>query len=203
MVNEMLSPKRKMVVRHSKSVRIEHWLIALSTILLINSAIGEIKVIHYMAAAVLILASCFHVISHLIRKEFGLLLRKGDIKQSFKIIKAMLLGKAEPQHDKYLAEQRVAYTYIFICISVLILTGIVKLLKEFPSTKDLAKSLKVIGELHNVATAALIIGIVAHLLAFYIRENRPLLKGMLTGKVDLEYVKNRHHLWYKKLNIRD
>jgi len=107
---EMLIPERKMVVRHSRSVRIEHWLIALSTILLIISAMGEIKVIHYVAASVLILASCFHVISHLIRKEFGLLPRKGDIKQSFKIIKGMLFGKAEPQHDKYLAEQRVAYT---------------------------------------------------------------------------------------------
>lgn len=199
----MLIPESKMVVRHSRTVRIEHWLIALSTILLIISAMGEIKVIHYVAAFVLILVSCLHVISHFIRKEFGLLQRKGDIKQSFKIIKAMLHGKAEPQHDKYLVEQRVAYTYIFICISVLIFTGFVKLLKEFSSTNDLAKSLKGIGELHNVATAALIIGIAAHLLAFYIRENRPLLNGMLTGKVDLEYVKSRHPIWHKKLNIRD
>jgi len=81
-VKEMLIPESKMVVRHSRTVRIEHWLIALSTILLIISAMGEIKVIHYVAAFVLILVSCLHVISHFIRKEFGLLQRKGDIKQS-------------------------------------------------------------------------------------------------------------------------
>ena len=129
--------------------------------------------------------------------------KKGDVKQSYLIIKAMLTKGKEPDSDKYLAEQRLAYLFIGGSVLLLIVTGILKMIKNVPGTSFPYEVIFWITTIHNIATVLLILGIVAHLAAFLIKENRAMLPGMFTGYVDEEYVKHRHSIWYKKLQEKN
>lgn len=225
MTNKILKWENK-VLRHSLSVRFVHWTVAISTIILIFSGFGQMPMyaryyldripglwwssdytvtlpMHYVAAAVLMLASAYHVVYHLVRREFGILPRRGDIKESYLIIKAMLTGGKEPPSDKYLAEQRLAYAFIAFWLLVVIVTGVIKVLKNLPSVQFNGTFLVWTNDLHTFSSFMIIFGIVAHLGAFIIKANRPLLKSMFTGKVDLNYVKHRHSLWYERLKNQE
>ena len=158
--------------------------------------------LHYMAAAMLIFVVSFHLIYHGMRKEYDIFPKKGDVKESYLIIKAMVTGGKEPPADKYLAEQRLAYFFIGANVLVLILTGIVKVLKNFDSSSIPFTVVAVSTHLHNLATVLLIFGIGAHLAAFIVKANRPLLRGMFFGTVDEEYAKERHSKWYDRIRSK-
>ncbi len=210
------------VKRHGFSVLFAHWAIALSTIVLIFSGFGQMPMykrywiaglpglgwsadytvtlaVHYVAAMFFLLAVAWHVVFHLIRKDFDILPRRGDAGESLLIIKSMLFGGKEPPCGKYLAEQRLAYAFIGFMILLLSLTGLVKVFKNLPQVSLPAELLVWVNNIHTFASVLLIFGIIAHLAAFLFRVNRPLLAGMFTGKVCLEYCKGRHRLWYEKL----
>ncbi|MCS5696150.1 formate dehydrogenase subunit gamma [Desulfofundulus thermocisternus] len=214
--------KDKKIRRHSASVLFVHWAVAISTILLIFSGIGQMPVyrrymiykipglgwsadfaatlyLHYVAAAVLMFAVAYHIVFHVLRREYGILPRRGDLKESYMIIRAMFTGGKEPPSDKFLAEQRLAYAYIGFWLLVIIVTGIVKVLKNLPGINFPGNTMIWVTDIHTFATFMLIFGILAHLAAFLFKANRPLLRGMFTGRVDLEYVKHRHPLWYDRL----
>ncbi|MBE3586956.1 MAG: cytochrome b/b6 domain-containing protein [Thermoanaerobacteraceae bacterium] len=221
MADKILERENK-VLRNSPHVLFVHWTVAISTILLIFSGIGQLPVyqryminqipglwwsanyqvtliMHYMAGAALLLAATYHVVFHLVRREYGLLPRRGDLKQSYQIIKAMLTGGKEPPSDKYLAEQRLAYAFIAFWLLVIIITGILKVLKNLPGITLFNGTMVWVTNIHTLATFMLIFGILAHLAAFLFKANRPLLRGMFTGKVDLDYVRHRHPLWYRRM----
>ncbi|MBM7854587.1 formate dehydrogenase gamma subunit [Desulfohalotomaculum tongense] len=210
------------IKRHGLSVRFVHWAVAISTIALIFSGFGQMPVykrymidqlpglawtsdfsinllIHYTAAGVLIFAVAYHIVYHIIRKEFDIWPRKGDFKESYLIIKAMLTKGEEPESDKYLAEQRLAYAYIGVMLIVIIISGIIKVLKNLPSISLEMDTLIWVSTVHNAATILLILGIVGHLAAFVFKANRPLLPGMFTGWVDEDYARRRHGVWYRKI----
>ncbi|RKO66282.1 formate dehydrogenase subunit gamma [Desulfofundulus salinus] len=221
MADKILVRENK-VRRHNVSVLFVHWAVAISTILLIFSGFGQMPMyrrymvykipglgwsadfsvtlyMHYVAAAVLMFAVAYHIVFHVLRKEYGILPRKGDLKESYMIIKAMLTGGKEPPSDKFLAEQRLAYAYIGFWLLVIIVTGIIKVLKNLPGINFTGNTMIWVTDIHTFATFMLIFGILAHLAAFLFKANRPLLRGMFTGKVDLEYVKHRHPLWYDRM----
>lgn len=214
------------IKRHSLSVRFVHWSVAISTFLCIFSGFGQMPVykrykidqlpglawtsdfsvtllIHYIAAIVLIFAVAYHIVYHLIRKEFSILPRRGDFKESYQIIKAMLTGGEEPESDKYLAEQRLAYAYIAVMLILIIITGIIKVLKNLPAVSLEMNTLTAVSAVHNAATMLLILGIVGHLAAFLFKANRPLLPSMFTGMVDKEYARHRHSIWYRRLQQKN
>lgn len=126
--------------------------------------------------------------------------KKGDVKQSFLIIKAMLTKGKEPPSDKYLAEQRLAYVFIGISVLLLVITGVIKIVKNVPGLSIPYEMIFWSAHIHNFATIFLILGIIGHLAAFIFKENRELLPGMLTGYVKEDYVKHRHSIWYSKLS---
>lgn len=213
------------IKRQSKSNRFVHWLTAGSIFLLIFSGLGQLPlyhrymvteipfmgwtgnyfatlVLHYLGAIILLFIVFYHIILHLIRKEFSIWPRKGDVKESIQIIKAMFTKGQEPPSDKYLAEQRLAYLFIGLNVMLLVVTGIIKLIKNVPRVSIANGVITWSAHIHNFATVFLIIGIIAHLAAFIIKANRKLLPGMFTGYVDEEYVKHRHPIWYKKLSIK-
>ena len=107
----------------------------------------------------------------------------------------MLTGKPEPPSGKFLAEQRLAYAYMAATVLLLILTGLVKVIKNLPGVSLPYAVLKWNTALHNIGTGLIILGIVAHLAAFLLRPNRPLVKSIFTGTVDAEYARKRHPLW--------
>ena len=206
------------VLRHSKTVRWTHWLIALSGMLLLFSGFGELPMyerymvtripglgwsndydiqltIHYLGAVVFTAATFFHMLYHLRRREFAIWPKRGDLAESLDIIKAMLSGKKEPPHGKFLAEQRLAYLAIGGVSLVLILTGLIKTYKNTGPVVLDPTFLGLVTFTHTMATFAFLLLFLAHLAAFLIKANRPLLWSMFSGYVDREYAEERHPLW--------
>ncbi|HPQ43360.1 MAG TPA: cytochrome b/b6 domain-containing protein [Syntrophales bacterium] len=215
--------KREKITRHGFSILFVHWAVAISTFVLIFSGFGQMPLykrymldrlpglswvsdysvtlsIHYWAAVVLICAMVYHIVFHGLRRDFDILPRKGDFKESAQIIMAVLgLGK-EPENDKYLAEQRLAYVFIGFSLLILVITGIIKVLKNLPHINFSEGFMVWTTLLHNVGTVLIIIGVVVHLGAFIFKENWPMLTGIFTGKIDLDYARRRHRIWYDRIS---
>jgi cytochrome b subunit of formate dehydrogenase len=206
------------VLRHSWGVRLSHWLIAGSGLLLIFSGMGELPmykrynvtmvpglqwsgdfelnlIIHYLLATVFTAAVFYHLVYHWRRREFALLPKKGDVGESVHIIKAMLTGKEEPPHGKYLAEQRLAYAAIAITVLGLVGTGLIKAYKNLGAIVIEPTVLQIITLLHTGLTMLFMALIVAHVAAFILKANRPLFPAMFTGRVDRAYAEERHPRW--------
>lgn len=215
--------KKNKIYRQPLPNRFVHWGIAISIIMLIISGLGQMPLysrylvkqpfgtkwltsyeitlwVHYVFAAALMFFIAYHIVFHLIRKEFSLLPKKGDIKGSLLVLKAMLLRQKEPPSEKYLPEQRLTYAYFAFAIALVVITGFIKVIKNIIGVQPSNGILLWGAQLHNLATVLVIIGIILHLGAFIVKDNRKLLPGMFTGYVDKKYVKERHSLWYKELN---
>ncbi|MBB5173327.1 formate dehydrogenase subunit gamma [Texcoconibacillus texcoconensis] len=218
--------KANRILRHPVSNRVVHWLTAFSIVMLIITGLGQLPLygryllvqppgtqwltnyeatllVHYIFAILLLFIVTYHLIYHLIRKEFDILPRKGDVKGSIAILKAMILRKKEPPSDKYLPEQRLTYAYFFVAIGLAVVTGVIKVIKNVIGVQASDGVLLWAAQLHNLATVLIIVGVIMHLGAFIVKENRKLLSGMFTGYVDKHYVKERHTHWYKRIKHKD
>jgi cytochrome b subunit of formate dehydrogenase len=151
----------------------------------------------------LVFVVSFHVIFHSLRREYDLFPKKGDLKESYHIIKAMVTGGKEPPSEKYLAEQRLAYFFIGANVLLLIVTGIVKVLKNLEGVSLPYSIVALSTHLHNLGTVLLVLGIIGHLAAFIFKANRPLIRGMFVGTVDEAYAKERHSLWYERIRSQE
>lgn len=221
-----MSSSNRKIKRHGFSVRFVHWTVAISTFLLIFSGFGQLPLykrymvdqlpllgwtsnfgvtlmIHYIAAIVLSFAVVYHIVFHVMRKEYDILPKRGDFKESVQIIMAMLGKGEEPENDKYLAEQRLAYAFIGVSLLLILVTGYIKVLKNLQTVTFPDSILGLATTLHNVATFMVLFGIIGHLAAFIFKENRALLPGIFTGEIDEEYAKKRHSKWYNRLNKQD
>ncbi|MBB5355655.1 formate dehydrogenase gamma subunit [Anoxybacillus mongoliensis] len=221
----MSQKKKNKIYRQPLPNRFVHWGVAISIIMLIITGIGQMPVygrylivqpfgtkwltsyeitllVHYFFAATLLFFTTYHIVYHVMKKEFDIWPKKGDVKGSYLIIKAMILGQKEPPSEKYLPEQRIAYLYFVISIGLVIVTGVIKVIKNMMGVQPTNGILFWGAQLHNLATVMVILGVVMHLAAFIVKENRKLLPGMFTGYVEEEYVKERHSLWYKELKKR-
>jgi len=58
-----------------------------------------------------------------------------------------------------------------------------------------------LAQIHNLFTVILLLSIIVHLLAFLLKDNRPLAASMFTGKIDRDYVIHRHSKWWQKMTI--
>jgi formate dehydrogenase subunit gamma len=209
--------------RHSAIELAEHWTIALSGILLLFTGIGELPLykryyfildipglawagnyfihlkLHYLFATFFTAAVVFHLLYHGILKERSLWPKKGDIGRSIHVLLATIgIGK-EPQADKYLPEQRIAYLGIGLVVVVLILTGMFKIVKNVPHLYVPPVLNGVNTLVHTMAGFLFLLALVVHLAAFLIPSNLPVLKSMFTGKIDLSYIRKRHGQWYRQL----
>lgn len=210
------------ILRQSLSNRIIHWLIALATIVLLFTGFGQMPMyprygvsalpglswsadynitlfIHYVAGTILVFAMTYHLIYHLIRREFDLLPRRGDLKESAQVIGAMCKLCKAPECDKYLGEQRLAYGFIGLNLLLVVATGFIKIYKNLPEVELNQTVLIFTTTIHNAAAIMLALGIVGHLVAFAFKENRALLPAIFSGYIDFEYVKDRHGRWYSSL----
>ncbi len=215
------SADQKRVYRHPLVVRITHWAVALSTFVLIFTGFGQMPMykrymidqlpglawssnyavtlhLHYLAAMVLVFAAFFHLVYHIIRRDWGLVPRRGDVGESVVIIKSMLGRCAAPPCHKFLAEQRLAYAYMVFSFTLIIVTGMIKVAKNLPGFQPADGLLNWATHLHNLGTFMLIFGIIGHLAAFLFRENWPLLPSIFTGWVCADYARHRHPLWVNR-----
>ena len=210
------------VVRHSVFVQIQHWLVALSGIVLLFTGFGQMPVykrymlnqvpgfswasdfvlhfkIHMAAAAVFTFAVLFHLVYHYIEGGRSILPMKGDVRESIHIIKAMIRGKKEPPHGKFLAEQRLAYALISFAIILLVVTGFLKFADNLPAVTLPYGVVFWSTTVHNIGTILFLMAFMAHLGAFVMKANWPLFSSMFTGKVKLDYAERRHSLWMRDI----
>jgi len=204
--------------RHNRLVRVEHWVTAISGLLLLFSGFGQFPLykrymvdklpslgwssnfalelkIHYLAAIVFTTAVVFHLVYHYLRKETSLMPRKGDVKESWQIIRAMFGRGEEPPSDKYLAEQRLAYVIFGGATLLLIVTGLIKTTRSFPGISISPGVSVAVTMLHNLGTVLFLGSLAAHVMALIIKPNRPLLASIFTGRISAEYARHRHSLW--------
>lgn len=217
--------KEKKVKRQSLSSILVHWSVALSTFVLLFSGFGQMPMykrfgivnipglgwsgdypitlkMHYIAGIVLTLAVFYHLAEKIMAKDFDLFPKKGDLKESAKIILAMVgIGK-EPESDKYLAEQRLSYALIGGNLLVLVITGLIKVYKNLTGVELNNLFVQWMTQIHNIATILVLLGVLGHLGAFVFKANRKLIPALFTGKVDLEYTQHRHSIWFNKLRSK-
>ncbi len=217
-MTEKILADRNRIVRHSKLELFEHWAIALSGLILLLTGIFELPVakryyiitmpglgwsadfitslyLHYAAAFVFTLAGLFHIFYHGFAGEKGLLPQQGDLKASIIVVKSFIgLGKEPPMH-KYLPEQRLAYVGMAVIILLLILSGLVKTYKNIYAP-DLSHTVLLWATwVHNISFILFFLAFLAHMAAIALRPNWPMVRGIFTGKVRLDYARHRHSLW--------
>jgi cytochrome b subunit of formate dehydrogenase len=211
-----------LVVRHSLVELVEHWAIALSGLLLLVTGIFELPLasryyitsvpglawsgdfikslyIHYAASVVFIAAAVFHLLYHGILGERGMMPRAGDLKTSIEVMKSFFGKGEEPPFPKYLPEQRLAYAGMAFIIAMLILSGLVKTYKNIYAP-DMSLTLVLWATwVHNIFFVLFIMAFIAHIGALILKPNRPMVRGIFTGAVGLDYARRRHPLWLKEL----
>jgi len=210
--------ERNLVVRHSVVELAEHWAVALSGLALLVSGMFQLPMgsryyinsvpglawsadfmvslnVHYAASMVFVAASLFHVVYHGLRGERGMIPRRGDLKTSIEVMKSFLGKGKEPPFHKYLPEQRLAYIGMAVIIAMLIVSGLVKTYKNLYAP-DLSYTVVLWATwVHNVGFVLFILAFAAHIGAIVLKPNRPMLRGILTGAVRLDYAEHRHPLW--------
>ena len=206
------------VQRHSLTVRLTHWMIALSGILLLFSGFGQLPMykrynvvkipglawssnyeitllIHYISAAFFCAAILFHLVYHFRRKEFGIVPRKGDIGKSIKGFMAMFGAGKEPAHDKFQAKQRIIYAIIGMTSLTLVVTGLIKSYKNMgPIILD-PIVLQWIAFIHTGTGMLFMILFLAHVAALLFKQHWPLIPSMFSGKISADYARLHHSKW--------
>lgn len=221
MTEKILSEKNR-VVRHSRLELIEHWAIAISGLILLCTGIFELPVakryyiitvpglgwtadfitslyLHYAAALVFTAAGIFHLAYHGMRGETGLLPQKGDMKASVTVIKSLFGFGQEPPMHKYLPEQRLAYAGMAWIIILLIVSGLIKTYKNLYAPELPLAIVLTATWVHNICFVLFFLAFLAHMAAILLRPNWPMVRGILTGKVRLDYARHRHALWIADL----
>ena len=219
---DMIHQEEGYVVRHSLLVQMQHWLVALSGLVLLFSGFGQLPVykrymlnqvpgmawasdfilqfkIHMAAAAIFTFAGIFHLVYHHIEGGRSILPMKGDVRESIHIIKAILKGEKEPPHGKFLAEQRLAYALIGFSIIILIVTGLFKFADNLPGVAVPYWAVFWNTMIHNFGTVIFLLAFIAHIGAFALKANWPLFSSMFDGKVKLDYAEERHPLWVDEM----
>ena len=213
-----INEEKNRIVRHGSLELAEHWALALSGLVLLLSGMFELPMaarykitaipgfawsgdfiaslsIHYIASVVFIAAAFFHLVYHGLLNDRGLIPRKGDLGSSVEVIKTFFGKGEEPPFDKYLPEQRLAYLGMAATIAVIIVTGLVKTYKNVYAP-DLSHTLVLWSTwLHNIFFILFILAFAGHIGAIILKPNRPMVRGIFTGAVRLDYARRRHPLW--------
>ena len=215
---EKILAEKNLVVRHSAIELIEHWAIAISGLILLLTGIFELPVgkryyiitlpglgwsadyitslyLHYAAALVFTAAGIFHLVYHGVLGEKGMIPQKGDFTKSITVIKSLIgIGKEPPMH-KYLPEQRLAYVGMAFIILMLVLSGLVKTYKNIYAPDMSYTVLLWATWIHNSFFVLFFLAFLAHMAAIALRPNWPMVRGIFTGRVRLDYARHRHTLW--------
>lgn len=221
-MTERVLEKKGFVVRHSLLERIEHWAVALSGLVLVATGFFELPVakryyitgipglgwsgdyitslnVHYAASAVFIAACLFHLVHHGLLRHDGMIPRKGDLRTSLEVIRSFFGKGEEPPFDKYLPEQRLAWAGMAVIIALLILSGLVKTWKNLVDPQLSPTLVLTATWVHNGAFLLFLLAFLAHIGALVLKPNRPMVRGIFTGTVRLDYARKRHPLWMSRL----
>ena len=221
---EKIREEKGLIVRHSIVELIEHWAIALSGLLLLLSGFFQMPTanryyftslpglswsgdffvslnVHYAASILFIAAALFHLTYHGMRGDMGMIPQKGDIKTSITVIKSFFGKGEEPPFHKYLPEQRLAYAGMAFIIAMLILSGLIKTFKNLYAPDMSLTVVLAATWVHNIFFALFVLAFLGHIAAILLKPNRPMVRGILTGSVRLDYARHRHPLWLAEMEM--
>ena len=213
-----INEEKNRIVRHGVLELTEHWVLALSGLVLLLSGLFELPVaarykiiaipgfawsgdfiasltVHYIASVVFIVAAFFHLFYHGLLRDRGLIPQKGDLKASIAVVKTFFGKGEEPPFDKYLPEQRLAYLGMAGIIAVIILTGLIKTYKNVYAP-DLSHTL-IFGR-PGCTTSSLSCSFwLSRVISAPLLSNRTgrWSVGSSPGAVRLDYARHRHPLW--------
>lgn len=206
------------VLRHSLAVRMTHWIVAFSGIILLFSGFMQLPMgkrynivkipglswagnfevtllIHYISAAVFTAVVFFHIGYHLKRRELAIVPRPGDIGGAIQGFLAMFGLGEEPSNGKFQAKQKIIYTIIGSTTLLLIITGLVKSYKNLGSIVLDPMLLQVIAFTHTIGGMFFMILFLAHVAALMLKDHRPMIPSMITGMMDKEHAQKHHSNW--------
>jgi cytochrome b subunit of formate dehydrogenase len=211
------------IKRYGFIVRLEHWMVAFSGIMLIFTGLGCLPLFKryyiteipgfqwtanflYLDKIALYLCNIFRIygdISYLLSRietRFWTSAQERRLCCLLKMILASFGLAKEPPSDKWLSEKRWAYVVIGITTLIVLFTGIIKVLKNLEWIYFGPKIESTIYLLHTILGGLFILLFFIHVFfVLAVKANWPLLKAMLTGYVDEDYVKHRHAIWYEKI----
>jgi cytochrome b subunit of formate dehydrogenase len=219
---ERIIREKGLVIRHSAVELIEHWVIAISGLILALSGFFEMPTanryyvtslpgfswsgdffislnVHYAASVLFIAAALFHLIYHGMRGDKGMIPQRGDFKTSVAVIKSFFGKGEEPPFHKYLPEQRLAYIGMAFIIAMLILSGLVKTYKNIYAPDMSLTVVLTATWIHNIFFVFFILAFLGHMAAIILKPNQPMVRGILTGAVRLDYARHRHPLWLEDI----
>lgn len=206
------------VLRHSLTVRLTHWIIAFSGIILLFSGFMQLPMgkryniikipglvwagnfevtllVHYLSAAIFTAAVFFHIFYHLRRKEFGIVPRPGDLGGAIQGFLAMFGRGEEPPHGKFQAKQRVIYAIIGLTTLTLVFTGLIKSYKNLGAIVLDPMLLQIMAFTHTIAGMLFMMLFLAHVAALLLKNHRPMIPSMITGMMDKEHARKHHSKW--------
>jgi cytochrome b subunit of formate dehydrogenase len=188
-----ISEEKNRIIRHGALELAEHWALALSGLVLLLSGLFELPMAaRYKITAIPGFAWSGDFIASLSIHYAASVV---DLGASIDVIKTFFGKGEEPPFDKYLPEQRLAYLGMAVTIAVIILTGLVKTYKNVYAP-DLPHALILWSTwLHNIFFILFILAFAGHLGAIILKPNRPMVRGIFTGAVRLDYARHRHPLW--------
>jgi cytochrome b subunit of formate dehydrogenase len=100
---------------------------------------------------------------------------------------------------KYLPEQRLAYVGMAFIILMLIVSGLVKTYKNIYAP-DMSLTIVLWATwIHNIFFILFFLAFLAHMAAIVLRPNWPMVRGIFTGNVRLDYARHRHSLWLAEM----
>lgn len=217
-MTEKILAEKNLIVRHSALELIEHWTIAIVGLILFLTGMFMLPMskrydissipglgwsadhltslyLHLAAAVIFTVAAVFHILYHGLRGDKGLIPQKGDFSESVTVIKSLLGYGKEPPMYKYLPEQRLAYVGMAFIILMLTISGLVKTYKNI-FAPDLSQTVVLwVTWIHDIFFILFFVAFLAHMVAIVLRPNWPLVRGIFTGKVRLDYARHRHSLW--------
>ncbi|OPY04256.1 MAG: formate dehydrogenase-O subunit gamma [Syntrophaceae bacterium PtaB.Bin038] len=221
-MSDRIVRERNRVVRHSVVELAEHWAVALSGLALLVSGMFQLPMgsryyinsipglawsadymvslnVHYAASIVFVAAALFHLVYHGLRGDRGMIPRRGDLRASIDVMKSFFGRGEEPPFHKYLPEQRLAYVGMAVIVAMLIVSGLVKTYKNLYAP-DMSYAVVLWATwVHNIGFVLFAMAFVAHIGAILLEPNRPMLRGILTGAVRLDYAERRHPLWIAEI----
>ena len=96
---------------------------------------------------------------------------------------------------KYLPEQRLAYVGMAFIIALLIISGLIKTYKNIYAPDMSLTVVLTATWIHNIFFVLFFLAFLGHMAAIALRPNWPMVRGIFTGNVRLDYARHRHSLW--------
>ena len=119
--------------------------------------------------------------------------------ESATVIKSLFGVGKEPPMPKYLPEQRLAYVGMAFIIAMLIISGLIKTYKNIYAP-DMSLAIVLWATwVHNIFFILFFLAFLAHMAAIALRPNWPMVRGIFTGNVRLNYARHRHSLWLAEI----